>query len=185
MNLKTRIAAGVAATAMVSIFGLSGTAASAAPSAHAFTVSAARAAVDLPVIGTLPDGGAFTGQLTQLVPSVVNGIPMLSGMITGTGLPVAGAVFTTAVSAQSTCRVLTLNLSALTVPVLGLVNLAPIKLVADAVNGLGNLLGNVVGNLLCALGGLLGPTVVALPLVGPLLSQVIPSLGLGPVIGLG
>ena len=45
------------------------------------------------------------------------------------------------------------------------------------------LLGNLVGNLLCALGGILGPAVVSLPLVGPLLAQVIPALGLGPVPG--
>ena len=183
MNLRTRIAAGFTAAIVASIFALPGTAASAAPPAPASTVSAARAAVDLPVIGTLPDGSAFTGALSQLTTSVVNGIPMLSGLITGTGLPVAGTPFTTAVSAQSTCRVLTLSLSALTLPVLGSVNLAPINLVADAVNGLGALLGNLVGNLLCALGGILGPTVVSLPLVGPLFAQVIPALGLGPVPG--
>ena len=108
MNLRTRIAVGVVAAAVVSIFGLPGTAASAVPSAPASTVSVARAAVDLPVVGTLPDGSAFTGQLSNLTTSVVNDVPMLSGLITGTGLPVAGETFTTAISgAQSTCRVLT------------------------------------------------------------------------------
>ena len=185
MNLMTRIAAGVAAAAMVSVFGLSATTASAAPSAPASTVSAARAAVDLPVVGTLADGSAFTGALSQLVTSEVNGVPMLSGVLTGTGLPVAGVPFTTAISsAQSTCRALTLNLAPLDLPVLGSVKLAPVNLVADAGNGLGNLLGNLVGSLRCLLGGLL-PTVVSLPLVGPLLGQVIPALGLGPVLGLG
>ena len=77
MNLRTRITAVAAAAAMVSIFGLSGTAASAAPSVPVSTVAAAQA-VDLPVVGTLPDGTVFNGQLSGLTTSLVNGVPTLT-----------------------------------------------------------------------------------------------------------
>ena len=169
---------------MVSIFGLAGTAASAAPSAPTSAVPAARAAVDLPVTGTLPDGSTFTGQLSQLAVSVVNGVPMLSGMFNGTGLPAAGSQFATAISsAQATCTVLDLMLQPPNLDLLGLVvNLDAVHLVANAVEGPGNLL----GNLLCALansadlGGAPTPGAVPTQIIAPLLSQMISDLGLGP-----
>jgi hypothetical protein len=132
MNLRTRIAAGATAAAMVSIFGLAGTAASAAPSAPDSTVAAAQAAVDLPVTGTLPDGSAFTGQLSQLAVSVVNGVPMLSGVLTGTGLPAAGVPFTTAITgATAACQILNLNIQPINLDLLGLVvNLDAVHLAA-------------------------------------------------------
>jgi hypothetical protein len=161
---------------MAGIFGVAGTAASAAPSAPSPTVAAAQAAVDLPVTGTMPDGSPFTGQLSQLTQSVVNGVPVLQGVLMGTGLPVGGARFTTAISgANATCGVLTLNLSPLNLPPLGSVNLAPVNLVTDSVAGLGSLLG------LCGLA--LNPrATLALPFVALLLGRVIPALGLGPVL---
>ena len=94
MNLRTRIAAGAAALALVSVLGAAAPA-SAVPSAVVPGVVAAPSAVDLPVIGTLPDGTVFTGQLSGLTSSLVNGVPMLSGLITGTGLPAAPTPFTT------------------------------------------------------------------------------------------
>jgi len=211
MNLRTRVAAVATAAAMASIFGLAGTAASAAPSASAGQstsgqgtsgqgtsgqgtsgqngsgrqVSGRQAALDLPVTGTLPDGRTFTGQLSQLAVSVVNGVPMLSGMIAGTGLPVAGTPFTTASSsAQATCRVLTLNLQPLNLDLLGLVvNLDEVNLVIDAVQGPGNLL----GNLLCALANAANPAVLVLPVqfIAPFVAQAIPVLGLGPILPRG
>jgi hypothetical protein len=48
------------------------------------------------VTGTL-EGRAFTGQMSNLSASVVNGTPTLSGSIKGTGLPAAGTTFTTAI----------------------------------------------------------------------------------------
>ena len=201
MNLRTRVAAVATAAAMASIFGLAGTAASAAPSASAGQstsgqgtsgqngsgrqVSGRQAALDLPVTGTLPDGRTFTGQLSQLAVSVVNGVPMLSGMIAGTGLPVAGTPFTTAISsAQATCRVLTLNLQPLNLDLLGLVvNLDEVNLVIDAVQGPGNLL----GNLLCDLANAANPAVLVLPVqfIAPFVAQAIPVLGLGPILPRG
>jgi hypothetical protein len=155
INLRTRIAAGATAAAMVSIFGLAGTTASAAPSAPPSTVAAAQAAVDLPVTGTPPDGSTFTGQLSQLAVSAVNGVPMLSGVLTGTGLPAAGVPFTTAITgATAACQVLNLNIQSLNLDLLGLVvNLDAVHLAANAVPGAGNLL----GNLLCALANAANP----------------------------
>ena len=178
MNLRTRIAAGATAAAMVSIFGLAGTAASAAPSAPTSTVAAARAAVDLPVTGTLPDGSTFTGQLSQLVVSVVNGVPMLSGVLTGAGLPAAGVPFITAITgATAACQVLNLNIQPINLDLLGLVvNLDAVHLDATAVPGAG-----LLGNLLCALAGAAGPGAVPTQIIAPLLMQLISMLGLGPV----
>ena len=178
MNLRTRIAAGATAAAMVSIFGLAGTAASAAPSAPTSTVAAARAAVDLPVTGTLPDGSTFTGQLSQLVATVVNGVPMLSGMIAGTGLPAAGTPFTTAITgAAAACPVLNLMLQPLHLDLLGVVvNLDAVHLAIDAVPGPAKLLGNLV----CALAGALDANGLLQQIV-PILTAVLPALGLAPV----
>jgi len=87
MNFRTRGTAVATAAAMASVFGLMGTPANAAPSA-----SQAQAVVT----GTL-DGRAFTGQVSNLSASVVNGTAVLSGSITGTGLPAAGTTFTTSI----------------------------------------------------------------------------------------
>lgn len=154
MKLRTRIAAGATAAAMASIFGLAGTADSAAPSAPTSSIAATRAAIDLPVTGTLPDGSTFTGQLSNLSRSVVNGAPMLSGMLTGTGLPAAGLQFTTAITdAQATCKILDVNVVDLGIlpqhfEFLGLVvNVDAVHLTIEAVEGPGN----TIGNLVCAI----------------------------------
>ena len=206
MNIRTRIAAGVTAAAMTSIFGLAG-AASAAPSASGPSgqnsgqnlvqnsgqnsgqnvsgqngsgrqVSGRQAAVDVPVTGTLPDGSVFTGRLSQLAASVVNGVPTLSGVITGTALPDAGTPFTTAIlSAQAACPVLTLNLAGLNLNLLGLVvDLAPVNLNIVAVPGAG-----LLGDLLCAITGVLDNGILLIPnqLIVPILGQLIPVLRLG------
>src|SRR6185436_19047006 len=62
MELRTRIAGGATAVAMVGLFGLAAaTPASAAPPVAQTTV--AQLAADLPVTGTLADGTPFVGQL--------------------------------------------------------------------------------------------------------------------------
>jgi hypothetical protein len=179
MNLRTSIAAAATAAAMVSTFGLAGTAAGAAPSAPASTVEAARVAADLPVTGLLPDGSKFTGQLSQLVASVVDGVPTLSGLLKGNGLPAAGVPFKSAIgSVTAACKILNLNIQPINLDLLGLVvNLDAVHLAVDALPGAGNLL----GNLLCGLAGGLIPGVVSTQLIAPILSEVISVLGLGPV----
>jgi len=175
MSLRSRIAAGATVLVVVSIFGTAATPASAAPSAAASGVVAAPAAVDLPVVGTLPDGTVFTGQLSSLTASVVNGVPTLSGLITGTGLPVAPTPFTTVITGvTAACQVLTLNLGPLNLDLLGvIVDLAPVNLLVSAVPR------NIVGVLVCAIGGN-GVVAVAMPIIVPLLTQVFPILGLAP-----
>ena len=177
MNLRTRIAAGATALALVSILG-SATPASAAAPAVAPGLVAAQQAVDLPVTGTLPDGTIFTGQLSNLTASMVNGVPMLSGMIAGTGLPAAGTTFNTAISsAQAVCPVLDLNLQPLNLDLLGLVvNLDAVHLNIDAVTGPGKLLGNLV----CQLAGALDANGLLQQIV-PILNALLPNLGLAPV----
>ena len=91
MNLRTRIAAGATAGAMVSLLGVASTPANAALS-RPHLVTATTAAVT----GTL-EGRAFTGRMSNLAASVVNGTATLSGSIKGTGLPAAGTTFTTTV----------------------------------------------------------------------------------------
>jgi hypothetical protein len=89
VNLKTRIVAGAAAGAMVSVLGLTS-----APANAATSVTASKTATTATVTGTL-EGRAFSGQMSHLSASVVAGTPMLSGTITGPGLPAAGTSFTT------------------------------------------------------------------------------------------
>ncbi|WP_238384622.1 ABC transporter substrate-binding protein [Segeticoccus rhizosphaerae] len=128
--------------------------------------------------GTLQDGSTFTGQLSNLSTSVVNGVLQLSGTITGTGLPTAGTTFTAPIqdltAAGTGCSVLDLDLGPLHLDLLGLVvDLAPVHLDITAVPGAGNLLGNLV----CAVAGLLdqnGP----LTGVSALLNRLLTGLGL-------
>jgi len=154
---------------------MSAQAAPAAPASHA-VAAAQPAATTLPVTGTL-GGSAFTGQLSNLTTSVVNGVVQLSGTITGTGLPAAGTSFTAPVQALQVtggCSILNLDLGPLHLNVLGLVvDLAPVHLDITAVPGAGNLL----GNLLCAVAGLLDHNSPAGGLAG-LLNRLLTGLGL-------
>jgi hypothetical protein len=153
--------------------------AQAAPAAPATARAAAAqpAATTLPVTGALPDGTAFTGQLSNLTTSVVNGVVQLSGTITGTGLPAAGTPFTAAVQdlqVTDGCSILKLDLGPLHLDVLGLVvDLAPVHLDITAVPGAGNLL----GNLLCSVAGLLDHNSPAGGLAA-LLNRLLTGLGL-------
>jgi hypothetical protein len=132
------------------------------------------------VTGTLEDGTAFTGAISELRTRAANGVLTLTGTITGTGLPPGGERFSQALDleqlqANDVCTILTLDLGPLHLDLLGLVvDLAPINLDITAVPGAGNLL----GNLLCAIAGLLdnnGP----LQGISALLNRLLSALGLG------
>ena len=151
----------------------------AAPSAGSVAAAAVKpVAGAIPVTGTLADGTAFTGQISNLSTSVVNNVLTLTGTITGTGLPAAGTTFTNVpiqdLAATPSCKILTLDLGALHLDLLGLVvDLAPVHLKITAVPGAGNLL----GNLLCAITGLLDGG-APLSLISQLLNQLLGGLGL-------
>jgi hypothetical protein len=180
MTLGKRIAGGATVLAMAGALGVipGAISASAAPTSPA-AAAAQPAATTLPVTGRLPDGSAFTGQLSNLTTSVVNGVVQLSGTITGTGLPAGGTPFTAPIQslqASGSCSILTLNLGPLHLDLLGLViDLAPVNLNITAVPGAGNLL----GNLLCAVAGLLDNSGAgALNGISALLNRLLTGLGL-------
>ena len=179
--LKSRILGTGTAVLMAGALGLvpAAASASAAPASTARAVAAAQpAATTLPVTGTLPDGTAFTGALSNLTTSVVNGVVQLTGTITGNGIPGGSATFTAPIRdlvATAGCKILTLDLGPLHLDVLGLViDLAPVNLDITAVPGPGNLL----GNLLCAVAGLLDGPGNALGGVTALLNRILSGLGL-------
>lgn len=153
----------------------------AAPHAAAAPTAVAPAPSPVPVTGTLADGTAFTGQISDLTASVVDGVLSVTGTLTGTGLPAGGTTFTApvqALDAAGACQILTLDLGRLHLDLLGLVvDLAPVHLDVTAVPGNGKLL----GNLLCAVAGLLdrtGGTGGALNGITNLLNRLLTGLGL-------
>jgi hypothetical protein len=181
MRLRTRIATAGTALALVGAVGVlpGAAAANAAPGGNRAAVPAAQpAATTLPVTGTLPNGTAFTGALSNLTTSVVGGVLTLTGTVTGTGLPAGGTPFTAPIQDLVTpagCTILTLDLGPLHLDLLGLViDLAPINLDITAVPGAGNLL----GNLLCAIAGLLDGPGGALNGIAALLNRLLTGLGL-------
>jgi hypothetical protein len=181
MRLRTRIATAGTALALVGAVGVlpGAAAANAAPGGNRAAVPAAQpAATTLPVTGTLPNGTAFTGALSNLTTRVVGGVLTLTGTVTGTGLPAGGTPFTAPIQDLVTpagCTILTLDLGPLHLDLLGLViDLAPINLDITAVPGAGNLL----GNLLCAIAGLLDGPGAALNGIAALLNRLLTGLGL-------
>jgi hypothetical protein len=177
--LKTKIVGTGTAILIAGALGLVPAATTASASPAAPSVSAAQpAATTLPVTGTLPNGTAFTGALSNLTTSVVNGVVQLSGTITGTGLPAGGTGFTAPIQNLVTpagCTILTLDLGPLHLDLLGLViDLAPVSLDITAVPGAGNLL----GNLLCAVAGLFDGPGGALNGIAALLNRLLTGLGL-------
>jgi hypothetical protein len=178
MKLRTRIVTAGTALALISAVGVLPAAASASAAPVGTVAAAAKpAATSVPVTGTLSNGAAFTGAISNLTASAVNGVLQVTGTITGTGLPAAGVPFTAPVQNLATpngCTILTLDLGPLNLNLLGLVvDLAPVNLDVTAVPGAGNLL----GNLLCAVAGLLdgnGP----LQGIAALLNRLLTGLGL-------
>jgi len=139
--------------------------------------AAERAALltDIPVAGTLADGGTFTGTITatKLAVDPLTQQLSMTGVVNGTATKATGEVvsvvdqtFTAPMSlarpgqaaslvqpaAQASCGILNLVLGPLHLDLLGLVvDLNQVILNITGVTGAGNLL----GNLLCALTGLL------------------------------
>jgi hypothetical protein len=178
--MKTKLVGTATAVLLAGAVGIvpAATSASAAPAARAAAPAAPPAATTLPVTGTLPDGTAFTGALSNLTTSVVDGVVQLSGTIAGTGLPAGGTTFTAPiqdVAATQGCSILNLDLGPLNLDLLGLViDLAPVSLDVTAVPGAGKLL----GNLLCAVAGLLDGPGGALGGIAALLNRLLTGLGL-------
>lgn len=120
--------------------------------------------VDLPVVGTVENGGTFRGKLDVTTFKVRDGDLVAVGLLTGNMRDANGdligrvenerVVMPAAVAAASTCDILKLRLGPLDLDLLGLkVHLDRIVLDITAEAGPGNLL----GNLLCAIAGLLDP----------------------------
>jgi len=136
---------------------------------------------NIPVSGTLSNGGTFNGKvsITQFGYDQTAGL-WVSGVLKGTATTADGvqhqdisqsfsqvhATLTSGASAashtymassvvaQAACDILNLDIGAIHLDLLGLVvDLSPIHLDITAVSGAGNLL----GNLLCAVAGLLDP----------------------------
>jgi hypothetical protein len=138
-------------------------------------------AAALPVTGLLPGGRKFTGQLSRMAVSVVNGAPHALGTAQRDRATARRAPFTTAISgAQATCQVLNLNIQPIHLDLLGLVvDLDAVHLAINAVQGPGNLLGNLLCSLANAAPGVPpGRCSHADHCAAPV--QVIPMLRLGP-----
>ena len=127
---------------------------------------------NLAVEGVLADGGTFKGKfsVTHVAYDATQGFTVdgfLHGTVTTasgqvledfeqvvTGVPATLTAGSAAIGTQAVCDILTLDIGAIHLDLLGLVlDLAPINLDLAAVSGSGNLL----GNLLCAVAGLLDP----------------------------
>jgi hypothetical protein len=176
VNLRTRIAAGATALAMVTLFGVAAIA-NAGTATHAEEFNAP-ITTTVDVTGTLVDSSlanpqAFTGQMSDVSVTMLNGAAALTGTLTGTGLPATGTKVTTVVKAVTTqaptaklaapmatpeptrtgaplCRVLTLDVTDLHLDLLGLVVLVPkpgLHLIVGGSPRPGALLGNVLCNL--------------------------------------
>jgi hypothetical protein len=150
---------------------------------------------NVPVAGALADGGTFKGKvtITEFGYDPATGLTV-SGVLKGTATKADGTTFedisqpfsgahaslTSASSSaaagfqlQASCQILTLDIGAIHLDLLGLVvDLAPINLDITAVSGAGNLL----GNLLCAVAGLLDPAGFLIDLLNTL-GQLLDLLG--------
>ena len=131
--------------------------------AQAQPTAQASQATAIPVTGTLPGGGSFTGTLDITRFAVQNGQLTAVGSLTGTLTDALGNVIGTVtnlvvnlpVQATGTCPILHLVLGPLDLNLLGLmVHLNQVVLDITAQSGPGNLL----GNLLCAVAHLLDNT---------------------------
>jgi hypothetical protein len=178
MNLRTRIAAGTTALAMLTPFSVVAfaNAGTAAPAAALDAPIPTTVSVTGTIVGSSPaNPEAFTGQLSDLSVTMLNGAPALTGTLTGTGLPATGTKISTLVNpvtaaapntslaaptatpepnptpAPTTteaplCRLLNLDVKNLRLDLLGLVILIP---EAHLIIGGEARPGAVLGNLLC------------------------------------
>lgn len=146
----------------------------------------ASAAVAVPINGTFTDAsggvGHFVGSLSLQSFGVKNGGLVAIGTLVGTMTSSTGAILGTITSANTalpvspataTCSILTLNVGAIHLNLLGLVvNLSPVNLNITAVAGPGNLL----GNLLCAVANLLNGGTPDLGALTTLLNRILLAL---------
>ena len=118
-----------------------------------------KTAVSIPVVGTVLQGGTFSGVMNITGFAVQNGQVVALGTVSGVATTTANgttSVFQNVAApvsvAQATCSILHLDLGPLSLNVLGLqVDLSQVVLDITAQSGAGNLL----GNLLCSVAGLL------------------------------
>jgi hypothetical protein len=154
--MKLRLPILATALAMMTMVAITQTAFAATTSAG----SATAAPVTAPVTGTIATGGTFTGSLSNIVFSNVNGALTATGNLSGTLTNASGQTIGTVsnmlvsltAAATGTCQILNLTLGPLDLNLLGLmVHLNQVVLNITAQSGPGNLL----GNLLCAVAHLL------------------------------
>jgi hypothetical protein len=135
----------------------------------------------VPITGTLPEGGTFTGTFDLTRFAVQNGSLVAVGELSGTLRNASGdligtvtdVVISLPLQASGTCQILHLELGPLDLNLLGLmVHLDRVVLDITAQQGPGNLL----GNLLCAIAGLLDSN-APLNTIARLLNQLIGLLG--------
>src|SRR5438105_10124664 len=119
----------------------------------------AGSATQLPVVGVVTGGGAFTGTYTLTKSATQGGALVALGTLTGTVTNAAGQTTTVlqtmtapVTAVTGTCSILHLDIGPIALDLLGLkVDLSRIVLDITAETGAGNLL----GNLLCAVANLL------------------------------
>jgi hypothetical protein len=154
--MKLRLPILATTLAMMTMVAITQTAFAATTSAG----SATAAPVTAPVTGTIATGGTFTGSLSNIVFSNVNGALTATGNLSGTLTNASGQTIGTVsnmlvsltAAATGTCQILNLTLGPLDLNLLGLmVHLNQVVLNITAQSGPGNLL----GNLLCAVAHLL------------------------------
>jgi hypothetical protein len=150
--------------------------------------------IQVPVTGTLDNGGTFEGTLTVQELAVDNtGRLVASGTLTGTAIldgepvEVSQTVDPTDIGlrALNGCNILDLDLGAIHLDLLGLnVNLAPVALDVTAQPG-----GGLLGDLLCAVAGLLNNPFGALGgLIGGAVAGIVGAIngilgGIGGLLG--
>lgn len=140
--------------AAITLFGPPAAALATTPVDGAATTQAQSGSLTVPIVGT--NGTNAVATITGFVNQ--NGVLTAVGTITGAVdtavgiVNVVNAPFTAPVSASGTCSILTLDIGAIHLDVLGLiVDLSPVHLSITAQSGSGQLL----GNLLCAVAHLL------------------------------
>ena len=122
-------------------------------------LAAPASAAQLPVVGAVTGGGAFTGTFAISKFAIQNGALVAVGTLTGTLTNAVGQVTTVlqtiaipVTTVTGTCSILHLDIGPISLDILGLkVDLSRIVLDITAESGAGNLL----GNLLCAVANLL------------------------------
>jgi hypothetical protein len=175
--MKLRLPLFASTLALAGMMAVTSTTAFAAPAAAA----APRSSVTTSLSAVPSNGGTFTGSLSNIVFSNVNGVLTLTGNLTGTLTDAAGNVIatvnqtvTTAVTpAAASCPILSLTLGPLHLDLLGLVvDLNQVVLNITAQPGPGNLL----GNLLCAVAHLLDNTGATTTAIANLLNMILGGL---------